>query len=222
MIRILIADDHPVVREGLKQIISKAADLTVDGEALNGQDVLDLMDRGSFDVVVLDLNMPGRDGFEILRELKKSHPRLPVLILSIYPEEQVGIRVLRAGAAGFLSKDSAPKELINAIRKIHGGGKYVSPALAEKLAVEVTLRDGDVPHKSLSDREFQVLCMVASGKSVKEIAGELSLSEKTVRTYRERLLEKMHLRNDVELTHYAIQRGLIESIGRKPDSPESA
>lgn len=214
MIKILIADDHPVVREGLKQIISKASDLVVEGEALNGQDVIDLMAAGSFDVIVLDLNMPGRDGFEILRELRKTHVHLPILILSIYPEDQVGIRVLRAGASGFLSKDSAPKELINAIRKIHSGGKYVSPALAEKLAVEVTMRDVEVPHKGLSDREFQVLCMIASGKSIREIAETLSLSEKTVRTYRERLLEKMKLRNDVELTHYAIQHNLIESMGR--------
>jgi|WetSurMetagenome_2_1015567.scaffolds.fasta_scaffold175505_2 two-component system, NarL family, invasion response regulator UvrY len=214
MIKILIADDHPVVREGLKQIISKASDLHLEGEALNGQDVIDLVTAGLYDVVVLDLNMPGRDGFEILRELKRTFPRLPVLILSIYPEDQVGIRVLRAGASGFLSKDSAPKELINAIRKIHSGGKYVSPALAERLAEEVTIHDTEAPHKGLSDREFQVLCMLASGKSVKEIAEALVLSEKTVRTYRERLLEKMNLRNDVELTHYAIQHALIESIGR--------
>lgn len=212
MINVLIADDHPVVREGLKQIISKAGDLLIGGEASNGQEVLDLMARASFDVIVLDLNMPGRDGFEILREIRKTHHKLPVLILSIYPEDQVGVRVLRAGASGFLSKDGAPKELIQAIRKIHSGGKYVSPALAEKLAVEVTFRDADMPHKGLSDREFQVLCMIATGKSVKEIAESLALSEKTVRTYRERLLVKMKLRNDVELTHYAIQHHLIDSL----------
>lgn len=212
MIRILIADDHPVVREGLKQVISKASDITIAGEALNGQEVVDAVSKEQFDVLVLDLHMPGRDGFEVLRYLRHAHPKLPILILSVYPEDQVGIRVLRAGAAGFLSKDSAPKELINAIRKVYGGGKYVSQALAERLAVEVAIHDHDLPHKVLSDREFQVLCMIASGKIIRDIALELALSEKTVRTYRDRLLEKMNLKNDVELTHYAIRHNLVEPI----------
>ncbi len=213
MIKILIADDHPVVREGLKLILSKASDILVGGEALNGQEVIDKIDAEPFDVVVLDLNMPGREGFEVLRELRHNHPRLPILVLSVYPENQVGIRVLRAGASGFMNKDIAPRDLIQAIRKIHSGGKYISESLAEKLAEEVAVFDHDVPHKKLSDREYQVLCMIASGKSIKEIATELILSEKTVRTYRERLFEKMMLKNDVEITHYAIQHNLIEPIG---------
>jgi two-component system, NarL family, invasion response regulator UvrY len=213
MIRILIADDHPVVREGLKQIISKGTDILVAGEALNGQEAIDKISTDQFDVVVLDLNMPGRDGFDVLREMRQTHPRVPVLVLSIYPENQVGIRVLRAGASGFMNKDTAPRELIQAIRKIHSGGKYVSAALAEKLAEEVSTQDHDVPHKLLSDREFQVLCMIASGKSIRDIAADLSLSEKTVRTYRDRVFEKMTLKNDVEITHYAIQHNLIEPIG---------
>jgi two-component system, NarL family, invasion response regulator UvrY len=213
MIKILIADDHPVVREGLKQIISKGTDILVAGEALNGQEVIDKLSTDQFDVVVLDLNIPGRDGFDVLREMRHTHPKVPVLVLSIYPENQVGIRVLRAGASGFMNKDTAPRELIQAIRKIHSGGKYVSSALAEKLAEEVSIQDHDVPHKLLSDREFQVLCMIASGKSIRDIAAELSLSEKTVRTYRDRVFEKMTLKNDVEITHYAIQHNLIEPIG---------
>jgi two-component system, NarL family, invasion response regulator UvrY len=213
MIKTLIADDHPVVREGLKQIISKASDILIGGEALNGQEVIEMISAEPWDVVVLDLNMPGRDGFEVLREVRRSNPRLPILILSVYPEDQVGVRVLRAGASGFMNKDIAPRELIQAIRKLHSGGKYISAALAEKLVDEVSVQDNDIPHKKLSDREFQVLCMIASGKSIKIIASELVLSEKTVRTYRERLFEKMMLKNDVELTHYAIQHNLIEPLG---------
>lgn len=212
MIKVLIADDHPVVREGLKQIISKATDMVIGGEALNGQEVLDKIAAERWDVIVLDLNMPGRDGFEVLKEIRREFPKLPVLILSIYPEEQMGVRVLRAGASGFLGKESAPKELINAIRKIHTGSKFVSPSLAEKLAVAVEVNTDQEPHKRLSNREYQVFCLIASGKSINEIADQLSLSDKTIRTYRERLMEKMNLKNDVELTHYAIQHKLIEPL----------
>ncbi|MBI5476525.1 MAG: response regulator transcription factor [Ignavibacteriales bacterium] len=212
MIKVLIADDHPVVREGLKQIISKATDMEVGGEALNGQEVLDILDKQKWDVIVLDLNMPGRDGIEVLKEIRREYGKLPVLILSIYPEEQMGVRVLKAGASGFLSKESAPKELLNAIRKIYSGGKYVSPTLAERLAIAVEVQYETDPHKSLSNREYQVLCFIASGKSINEIAEQLSLSDKTIRTYRDRLLEKMHLKNDVELTHYAIKHKLIEPL----------
>jgi len=212
MIKVLIADDHPVVREGIKQIIGKASDMVVGGEALNGQEVLDKIRAEKWDVLVLDLNMPGRDGFEVLRELRRDRPKLPILVLSIYPEDQIGVRVLRAGASGYLNKEGAPKELINAVRKIHTGGKYVSPALAEKLAFEVGVQTDDEPHKKLSNREYQVLCMIASGKTINEIAEHLSISDKTVRTYRERLLEKMSLKNDVELTHYAIQHKLVEHL----------
>jgi two-component system, NarL family, invasion response regulator UvrY len=212
MIKVLIADDHPVVREGLKQIISKAPDMEVGGEALNGQEVIDIIDKEKWDVIVLDLNMPGRDGIEVLKEIRKEYNKLPILILSIYPEEQMGVRVLKAGASGFLSKESAPKELLNAIRKIHSGGKFVSPTLAERLAVAVEIHSESEAHIRLSNREYQVLCFIASGKTINEIAEQLSLSDKTIRTYRDRLLEKMNLKNDVELAHYAIQHKLIEPL----------
>lgn len=209
MIKILIADDHPVVREGIKQIISKASDMQVGGEALTGQEVLDKVNSEKWDAVILDLNMPGRDGFEVMKEIRHTYPKLPILILSIYPEEQVGVRVLRAGASGFLNKESAPKELLNAIRKIYGGGKYINPSLAEKLADAFEIKSDEEPHKKLSNREFQVLSLIASGKNIIEIANQLSISEKTVRTYRERILDKIGLKNDVELTHYAIKHKLI-------------
>jgi DNA-binding NarL/FixJ family response regulator len=212
MIKVLIADDHPVVREGLKQILSKATDMIVGGEALNGQEVLDKVRSEKWDVIILDLNMPGKDGFEVLKEIRREKSKLPILILSIQSEEQIGVRVLRAGASGFLSKESAPKELLNAIRKIHTGGKFVSASLAERLAMEVEAKTDEEPHKLLSNREYQVLCLIASGKTINEIADQLSISDKTVRTYRERLLEKMKLKNDVELTHYAIQHKLIEPL----------
>ena len=210
MIKILIADDHIVVREGLKQIISKASDMNVEGEAVNGQEVLDKVREQTFDVIVLDINMPGRSGFEVLRELKQEHAKLPVLILSVHPEDQVGIRVLKAGASGFLNKESTPKELVMAIRKIFAGGKYITPSLAEKLAdgLEVNVRTR--PHEALSDREYQVFLMLATGKEPDEIADQLVLSVKTVRTYRQRILEKMNMKNDVELSHYAIKYKLIE------------
>jgi len=211
-IKILIADDHPVVREGIKQIIGKAPDMIIGGEALTGQEVLDKIDQDSWDVLILDVNMPGKDGFEVMREVRRNHPRLPILILSVYPEEQIGVRILRAGASGFLNKESAPKELLNAIRKIFSGGKFVSPTLAEKLAVEIGAPSGKEPHTLLSDREFQVLRFIASGKTISEIGNQLSISEKTVRTYRDRLLKKMNLKNDVELTHYALKHQLIESL----------
>jgi DNA-binding NarL/FixJ family response regulator len=212
MIKILIADDHPVVREGLKQILSKATDMEIGGEALNGQEVLDKIDAEDWDVILLDINMPGRDGIEVLKEIRKEYAKLPILILSIYPEEQMGVRVLKAGASGFLNKEIAPKELLTAIRKIHTGGKYVSPQLAEKLAIAVETNSDIEPHKRLSNREYQVLCLIASGKTIIEIAEQFSLSDKTIRTYRDRLMEKMVLKNDVELTHYAIKHKLIEPL----------
>ncbi|MBI5022511.1 MAG: response regulator transcription factor [Ignavibacteriales bacterium] len=212
MIKVLIADDHPVVREGLKQILSKAPDIKIGGEALNGQDVLDKINSEDWDVILLDLNMPQRDGIDVLKEIRKKFTKLPILILSIYPEEQMGVRVLKAGASGFLNKEFAPKELLTAIRKIHTGGKYVSPQLAEKLAIAVGTNSGSEPHKRLSNREYQVLCLIASGKTITEIADQLSLSDKTIRTYRERLMEKMVLKNDIELTHYAIKHKLIEPL----------
>jgi DNA-binding NarL/FixJ family response regulator len=209
MIKILIADDHPVVREGLKGIIARAPDMKVGGEALNGQEVLQKVAEEEWDLVVLDIGMPGRDGLEILKDLHGELPELPILMLSIYPEDQVAVRALKAGAAGYMSKETAPKELVNAIRKIHGGGKYVSAALAEKLAASLEENTPAVPHELLSNREFQVLRLVASGKEAQEIADELFISVKTVRTYRDRILEKLDLKNEVELAHYAMQHRLL-------------
>ena len=208
MIKILIADDHPVVREGFKQIISKADDLLVEAEALSGFEVVELVNKKDFDVVVLDLSMPGKDGLEVLKDLKAIKPSLPVLILSMHPEEQVALRTFKSGAAGYLNKESAPGELVNAIRKIHSGGKYVSPALAEKLVADLDKKEEE-PHESLSDREFQVFRLIASGMDVDEIAEELFISVKTVRTYRDRILEKLQLKNNVEIAHYAIKHKLV-------------
>ncbi len=211
MIKVLIADDHPIVREGLKQVIMKDAGMTIAGEALNGQELLDRVYAGGVDVVVMDFAMPGKSALDVLKELKREQPRLPVLILSMYPENELAPRVLKAGAAGYMTKESAPKDLVQAIRKLHGGGKYLSAALAEKLAVDYATESGRKPHEDLSDREYEVLVMVASGKSMQEIAAALSISVKTARTYRDRILAKMQIKNVVELTHYALLNKLIES-----------
>ena len=210
MIKILIADDHAVVREGLKRILAETHDLVVGGEAGNGQEVLDQVRNEGWDLVLLDISMPGISGLDILKQLKRERPELSVLVLSIYPEDQYAVRVLKAGASGYLTKDSAPDQLIEAIRRIALGRKYVSPSLAEKLAVDLTVDPERPLHERLSDREYQVLCMIASGKMIKEISTELSLSVKTISTYRVRLLEKLNIKNNSELIHYALQRGLVE------------
>ena len=209
MIRILIADDHAIVRRGLKQIFAEEAGMTVAGEAQNAQEVLDLVRKQNWDVVVLDIAMPGRGGLDVLKELKQEFPQLPVLILSMHPEDQYAIRALKAGAAGYLTKESAPEELVNAIRKVMLGGKYVSASLAEKLALALDTDTSKPPHETLSDREYQVMCLIASGKTVGEIADELSLSVKTISTYRARILEKMNLKSNAALTHYAVQQRLV-------------
>jgi two-component system, NarL family, invasion response regulator UvrY len=209
MIRILIADDHAVVRRGLKQIVSQEGDMTVIGEACDSQVLLALVRTQPCDIVVMDISMPGRSGLEVLKDLKQEHPRLPVLILSVHPEDQYAVRSLKLGASGYLTKECAPEELVQAIRKVLMGGRYVSASLAEKLASDL-IADSERPaHETLSDREHQILCMIASGKSVTEIANELTLSDKTVSTYRTRVLEKMKLRNNAELTHYAIASRLV-------------
>ena len=209
MIRILIADDHAIVRRGLKQIVSEQADMIVASEAENAREVLDLVRTQEWDVVVLDINMPGRNGLEVLKELKRENPKLPVLILSIHPEDQYGVRVLKAGASGYLTKDSAPDELVLAIRKVHRGGKYISASLAETLVYELVAQTDRPKHETLSDREYQVMTMIASGKTVGEIGEELSLSVKTISTYRTRVLGKMNMRTNAELTQYAIQNQLL-------------
>ena len=210
MIKVLIADDHAVVRKGLRQIISETTDIVVADEADNGHEVLEKISKKDYDVVVLDISMPGRSGLDVLKQIKKEKPGLSVLILSIYPEEQYAIRVLKTGASGYLTKDSAPDELISAIRKVSKGGKYITPSLAEKLAVHMNSDFEKPPHELLSNREYQVMRMIASGKTVGEIAELLSLSVKTISTYRSRILVKMNMKNNSELTHYAIKNKLVD------------
>lgn len=210
MIKILIADDHAIVREGLKQIVAETADMVVVDEATSGHEVLEKVWNNEYDVVILDISMPGRGGVDILKQLKGQKPNLPILILSMHPEEQYAVRVLKAGAAGYLTKESAPDELITAIRRVSAGRKYVSSSLAEKLAFDLERDTKKLGHEILSDREYQVMCMIASGKRVQEIAEELCLSVKTISTYRSRILEKMKLKNNAELMHYAIKHGLVD------------
>lgn len=210
MIKILIADDHAIVREGLKQILAETFDMVVGGEATNGQEVLEHVRREDWDLVLLDLAMPGKDGLETLKELKFEKPKLPVLVLSIYPEEQYAVRLLKAGAAGYLTKESAPEELIAAIRKVSQKGKYVSASLAEKLAFYLEAGAEKPLHEMLSDREYKVMLMIASGKTVTEIADEMFLSIKTVSTYRVRALIKMGMKNNAAFTYYALKHGLVE------------
>jgi two-component system invasion response regulator UvrY len=209
MIRILIADDHPIIREGLKQIIAQAADLALGGEATTGQEVLDKVNAEPWDVVVLDINMPGKNGLEVLRDLRRDRPTLPVLVLSIHSEGQLGIRALQMGAAGYMTKESAPKELLKAIRLVQSGHKYISPSLAEKLADSIGTDGTRHPHEVLTNREFQVFCLLTEGKLHQQIAGLLSISVKTVRTHRSRIFEKLDVKNDVELTRYAFEHKLV-------------
>jgi len=210
MINILIADDHTVVREGLKQIISGNADMTVLAEAGSGNEAIEKIRKNAFSVIILDIAMPGKNGLDTMKEIKLEHPNLPVLILSMYPEEQYALRFFRAGASGYLTKKSAPEELVSAIRTVSKGKKYVSPSLAEQLVGELDMTTEKPLHGSLSDREFQVLCLIASGKTSGEIAEELFLSVKTVSTYKARILEKLRLKNTAELINYAIQNQLGE------------
>jgi two-component system, NarL family, invasion response regulator UvrY len=209
MIKILVVDDHAIVREGLKQIVADTSGLAVTGEAASEQETLELLRKHDFDVVLLDIAMTGRGGLEVLKQIKQEKPELPVLILSMYPEEQYAVRALKMGAAGYLTKVSAPNELINAIKKIATGRKYVSNSLAEKLAFNLEVDTEKPLHECLSNREFQVMCMIASGKTVKNIAEKLSLSVNTISTYRFRILDKMRMKTNSELTHYAIKNRLV-------------
>jgi DNA-binding NarL/FixJ family response regulator len=203
MISVLLVDDHPVVRRGVKEILSDEPDIeTV--EASDGHECLRIVRDRHVNLVVLDLDLPGKNGFDLLKEIKRRRPALPVLILSIYPEEQFAVRVLKAGASGFISKDAAPEELVKAVRKILGGGKHVSERAAESLLAQVGVSTTAYPHEKLSDREFQILSLLGSGKTVSAIARDLSLSVPTVSTYRSRILEKMGMRTTAELIRYAI------------------
>src|ERR1043165_53716 len=210
MIKVVVVDDHAVVREGLKRIVSESGGRTVTGEAADGHEAMRVIKSEPCDVVLLDITMPNKSGLDVLKELHTESPRLPVLVLSMHPEDQYAVRVLRAGAAGYVTKESAPAKLVQAIRKVVRGGKYVSPSLAEKLVYELDSDSSKAPHEVLSDREYQVLCMIASGKTVTDIAGELALSVKTISTYRVRILEKLNMKNNAELTRYAIKEGLVD------------
>ncbi|HMA45404.1 MAG TPA: response regulator transcription factor [Gemmatimonadales bacterium] len=210
MIRLFIADDHPVVRAGLRGIVEGEPDFEVVGEAHDGGDMLARIGRTPAEVLLLDVSMPGPGFLEVLRGLKQDHPRVAVLVLSVHPEDQYAVRALRAGAAGYLTKDHSPEELVAAIRKVYRGGKYVSASLAERLAVGLEIGADDSPHEHLSNREYDVLCLLGSGRTVKEIASRLALSPKTVSTYRARVLEKMKLATNADLVRYAAQHGLIK------------
>ena len=208
-IEIIIVDDHAVVREGLKRILSTFDDIAICGEAANAPDALVELRRRSFDLLLLDVSLPGRTGLELLKMIKAELPTLPVLILSAYTEDQYAVRALRDGADGYLNKESAPDLLVTAIRKVASGGKYVSPAMAERLALEISVPSDKPAHEALSEREFVVLRLIASGKSLNQIAEALSISPKTVSTYRARIIEKTGLRTNAELIRYALEQRLL-------------
>ncbi|HSC35310.1 MAG TPA: response regulator transcription factor [Thermodesulfobacteriota bacterium] len=209
MIRILIADDHPVVRLGLKLILEKEADFSVNNQARTAREALEHVSNMNYDLVLLDISLPDRNGLEVLHQLKIEHPEIKVLVISMHSEDLYAMRVLKEGASGYLTKDSAPEDLVKAVRKVLSGGKYVSSSLAEKLAHELTSGSDRPPDRFLSNREFQVMCMIASGKKIKDISNELYLSEKTVSTYRARILLKMNLKNNAEIIRYTINNKLI-------------
>jgi DNA-binding NarL/FixJ family response regulator len=210
MIKVLVADDHAVVRRGLRQILAETADIMVGGEARTAQEARDLVRGERWDVVVLDINVPGGRGLDLLAEIKKERPELPVLILTVYSEDEYAVRAIRAGASGFLTKESAPEKLVEAVRKVAGGGRWVSAELGEALASLVAGEARGLPHERLSDREFEIFKMLASGKTVSQVAAELSLSVKTVSTHRTRILKKMEMKTNAELTHYAVKGGLVQ------------
>jgi DNA-binding NarL/FixJ family response regulator len=210
VIRVLLADDHAIVRAGLKGILADTGDIEVAGEAANGQEVLARVSAQDFDVAVLDLSMPGRNGIELIKLVKAEKPKLRILVLSMHSEEQYAVRALKAGASGYLSKESAADELVAAIRRVAGGGAYVTPETAERLALGAAPRAETAAHTLLSDREFQVFRMIARGASVSEIARELSLSVKTISTHKTRIMEKMGLANQSELIRYALEHQLLD------------
>ena len=210
MISILIADDHPIIRQGIRQILGELPGETTIDEAASSHELLGMISNMVYDVIILDISMPGRSGLETLTEIKVKQPSIPVLMLSMYPEEQYAFRALKSGASGYLTKDSAPHELTKAVQKVITGGKYITSSLAEKMADNL-LDDSDSPlHHQLSNREYEVLCKIAEGKNINLIADELFISEKTISTYRRRILEKLNMSSNTELIRYALKEGLIE------------
>lgn len=212
MINVLIADDHAVVRRGISQIISEDPEIKVLGEASNSDEIMQQLYDHEWNVIILDITMPGKNGLDALIEIKNKRPEIKVLILSMHPEEEIALRALKTGASGYLNKDSVPGELIKAIRRVYNGGKYISSNLAESIAMSIDKDHNLLPHEFLSEREFQVMCLIASGNALSQIAEELNLSVKTVSTYRARILEKMNLKSNVELTHYAIKHHLVMAL----------
>jgi two-component system invasion response regulator UvrY len=210
MLKVLVVDDFPLFRRGVRDLLAEGFQDVKIGEAGNAHEMMELLRRKSWDVAVMDVSMPGMSGLDALKLVKQEFPDLPVLILSMHPEEQYAIRLFKAGADGYLTKSSAPEELVKAIKKVHGGGKYVSSSLGETLAFTVKSGAEKNPHELLSDREYQVLCLIGSGKTVSEIADRTNLSVTTISTYRTRILEKMRMKTSAELTRYAIQEGLVE------------
>lgn len=213
VIRVLLADDHAIVRAGLKEILAETGDITVAGEAASGQDVLARIRGDEYDVAVLDMSMPGRSGIELIRQVKDEKPKLRILVLTMHSEQQYAVRALKAGASGYLTKESAPEQLVSAIRRIAAGGAFVSPETAEQLALDVNKTAGGPPHTLLSDREFQVFELIVNGKSVTDIAHELALSVKTVSTHKTRILHKMGATSEAELVRYALEHKLLGESG---------
>lgn len=209
MINIIIADDHTIVRRGLRQILEETADMSIAAEAASGNEIIDLACKIEYDVAVIDITMPGKDGLDTLKEIRAIHPHRPVLVLSVHPEEQYAMRVLKSGASGYINKESAAEELISAIRKVFSGGRYISTTLAEKIAFDYNKKE-KMPHEILSDREFQVMIMLADGKSPTSISDGLNISIKTVSTYRSRIIEKMDFDSNADITHYCLKNKLIE------------
>jgi len=210
MIKVLIADDHALIRKGLKQLLDDTEELRVTGEAESGNEAFRMAQTGQFDVVLLDISMPDKHGIDVLKQIKDSQPQLPVLMLSMHPEEQYALRSMKAGAAGYLNKQSAPAQLVTAIRQVAKGKKYISSELAEQLAEGLSRGYQELLHQTLSNREYQTLCLMAQGKKLSEMADIMSLSPKTISVYRSRLLEKMKLKTNAEAIHYAINNHLIE------------
>jgi DNA-binding NarL/FixJ family response regulator len=216
MIRIVVADDHTIVREGLKQILSAAGDLAVVGEAQNGHEVLERVRALDFEVLLLDMSMPGKSGIELIKQVRAEKPKLRILVLSMHEEEQYAVRAIKAGASGYVTKDSASAQLVSAIRKVAGGGAFITDSVAQQLALGAMPQTEGPPHSALSDREFQVFRELVSGKAVTEIAAELNLSVKTVSTHKARIMQKMNISNPAELIRYAIHHRLVDDPDSEP------